>query len=206
MRELAIGEVPAFAQRISYVGELGWELYGADRDGRARLGPAVGGRRRARTDRGRSRRVRLAPPEKGYRLWGQDITTEHDPFEAGLGFAVKMDKDFQGRDAPAPSGERGRAKPRVHDARRSRCRRDGQGADLGRRSRRELRHERELRLFDRPRRSPTATCPTELARAGTAVEIEYFGDRLAANVADEPLWTPRASACGSEDEGEELHR
>ena len=38
--------------------------------------------------------------EKGYRLWGQDIHTEHDPFEAGLGFAVRMDKgDFQGRDA-----------------------------------------------------------------------------------------------------------
>ena len=37
--------------------------------------------------------------EKGYRLWGQDITTEHDPFEAGLGFAVRMDKDFQGREA-----------------------------------------------------------------------------------------------------------
>ena len=38
--------------------------------------------------------------EKGYRLWGQDIHTEHDPFEAGLGFAVKMDKGaFQGREA-----------------------------------------------------------------------------------------------------------
>ena len=32
--------------------------------------------------------------------------------------------------------------------------------------------------------------PIELAHAGTAVEIEYFGDRLAANVAAEPLWDP----------------
>ena len=38
--------------------------------------------------------------EKGYRLWGQDINPEHDPFEAGLGFAVRMDKgEFQGRAA-----------------------------------------------------------------------------------------------------------
>src|SRR3712207_9356509 len=36
--------------------------------------------------------------EKGYRMWGTDMTTEHDPYEAGLGFAVKLDKgDFIGR-------------------------------------------------------------------------------------------------------------
>jgi len=46
--------------------------------------------------------------EKGYRLWGQDIHTEHDPFEAGLGFAVRMDKgDFQGRAALEAILERG---------------------------------------------------------------------------------------------------
>ena len=38
--------------------------------------------------------------EKGYRAWGTDMTTEHDPYEAGLGFAVKPDKgDFIGREA-----------------------------------------------------------------------------------------------------------
>jgi hypothetical protein len=37
--------------------------------------------------------------EKGYRLWGQDIGMEYDPISAGLGFAVKWDKDFQGREA-----------------------------------------------------------------------------------------------------------
>jgi 4-methylaminobutanoate oxidase (formaldehyde-forming) len=38
--------------------------------------------------------------EKGYRVWGADITPEDSPFEAGLGFAVKIDKgDFVGRDA-----------------------------------------------------------------------------------------------------------
>ena len=38
--------------------------------------------------------------EKGYRLWGNDIHTDYDPYEAGIGFAVKMNKgDFIGRDA-----------------------------------------------------------------------------------------------------------
>src|SRR6201996_2920389 len=38
--------------------------------------------------------------EKGYRSWGTDLTAEHNPYEAGLGFAVRMDKgDFLGRDA-----------------------------------------------------------------------------------------------------------
>ena len=47
--------------------------------------------------------------EKGYRLWGQDIDEEHDPYEAGLGWAVRLgkDADFIGRDAAAASAERG---------------------------------------------------------------------------------------------------
>ena len=40
--------------------------------------------------------------EKGYRVWGSDITPDDTPYEAGLGFAVKLDKgDFIGRDALA---------------------------------------------------------------------------------------------------------
>ena len=47
--------------------------------------------------------------EKGYRLWGQDIDEEHDPYEAGLGWLVRLgkDADFIGRDAAAALKERG---------------------------------------------------------------------------------------------------
>jgi glycine cleavage system aminomethyltransferase T len=86
--------------RLSYVGELGWEIYTtadlglklwdtlwtAGRD----LGVIAAGR-------GAFTSLRL---EKGYRSFGADMTYEHDPYEAGLGFAVKLDKgDFLGRDA-----------------------------------------------------------------------------------------------------------
>src|SRR6185503_17770464 len=108
-RYLDVGEVgPVWAQRISYAGELGWELYGQFAMG-DRLWELV-------WDAGRDHGLIAAGLgafdtlrlEKGYRLWGQDIHTEHDPFEAGLGFAVKMDKGaFQGREALAALLERG---------------------------------------------------------------------------------------------------
>ena len=135
-RYLHVGEVgPVWAQRISYAGELGWELYGQFamgqrawdllwEAGREHGIVAAGG--------GAFDSLRL---EKGYRLWGQDIHTEHDPLEAGLGFAVQMGQGVPGpRRARARSATR--ADPRnavVHDARRPGRGRDGQGADPARR-------------------------------------------------------------------------
>jgi glycine cleavage system aminomethyltransferase T len=188
MRELAIGEVPAFAQRISYVGELGWELYGPIEMG-ARVwdllweagvehGLIAGGL-------GAFDSLRL---EKGYRLWGQDITTEHDPFEAGLGFAVKMDKDFQGRDALRAKGE---------PAERLACMTldDPDAVVMGKEpiwaDGRIVGYVTSANYgYTIGRAIAFGYLPIELADEGTAVEIEYFGDRLAANVAAEPLWDP----------------
>src|SRR5262249_6974386 len=88
-----------FAQRISYVGELGWEIYGPPEMG-ARVWDALweAGREHGLIAAGLGAfdSLRL---EKGYRLWGQDINPEYDPVAAGLGFAVKWDKDFQGKEA-----------------------------------------------------------------------------------------------------------
>ncbi|MFD9704271.1 FAD-dependent oxidoreductase [Lentzea sp. NPDC059081] len=94
-----IKNVPVTALRLSYVGELGWELYTT-----ADLGPKLwdtlweAGQEHGviAAGRGAFNSLRL---EKGYRSWGTDVTTEHDPFEAGLGFAVRQDKDFLGKEA-----------------------------------------------------------------------------------------------------------
>jgi dimethylglycine oxidase len=188
MRELAIGEVPAFAQRISYAGELGWELYGPIEMG-ARVwdllweagveyGLIAGGL-------GAFDSLRL---EKGYRLWGQDITTEHDPFEAGLGFAVKMDKDFQGREALRAKGE---------PAERLACMtlEDPDAVVMGKEpiwaDGRLVSYVTSANYgYSIGRAIVYGYLPAELLNEGTSVEIEYFGDRLAANVAAEPLWDP----------------
>ena len=99
-RRIAVGGTQALAQRVTYVGELGWELYvdpawavqvwdrlmGAGRE----LGIRAGGYRALDS-------LRM---EKGYRYYGTDLTQLDNPFEAGLGFCVQMDKgDFNGRDA-----------------------------------------------------------------------------------------------------------
>ncbi|HZQ06041.1 MAG TPA: glycine cleavage T C-terminal barrel domain-containing protein, partial [Anaerolineae bacterium] len=99
-KEVYIGYVPVRAIRISYAGELGWELYTPTEYG-AKLWDtlwdagqefgiaAVGG--------GAFESLRI---EKGYRFWGADIHSEYNPYEAGLGFAVKLNKgDFIGRAA-----------------------------------------------------------------------------------------------------------
>ncbi|WP_159949865.1 FAD-dependent oxidoreductase [Rhizobium sp. 18065] len=101
VREIDIAGSSVRALRITYVGELGWELHvpiaaiGEVFDVLMAAGAAHGikpiGYRALES-------LRL---EKGYRAWGSDITPNDTPLEAGLGFAVKMktDADFIGRSA-----------------------------------------------------------------------------------------------------------
>ena len=192
-RYLQLGEVsPVWAQRISYAGELGYELYGqiamGDRAwdlvweaGQEHGITAVGG--------GAFDSLRL---EKGYRLWGQDIDTEHDPLAAGLGFAVKWDKDFQGRDALE----------RIRDAggpeRKLTCMTLDDPADV-------VMGKEPVWSGDRLAGYVTSAAygysiglcvvyaylPVELAVEGTPMQVEYFGRRLAATVSPDPSWDPK---------------
>lgn len=110
-REVAIGTVPCLALRVTYVGELGWELYCPSEYG-LRLWDTI---REAGHDRGLTpggyKAVDSLRLEKGYRVWGADITSETDPYQAGLGAFVKVDKgEFIGRaallkkrESPAPT-------------------------------------------------------------------------------------------------------
>ncbi len=101
LRRLQVAGAPVLALRVTYVGELGWELhvpvefaatvYGALMQAGAEFGIANAGYRAIET-------LRL---EKGYRAWGADIGPDHTPLEAGLGWAVKLKTatPFLGRDA-----------------------------------------------------------------------------------------------------------
>src|SRR5262249_20967043 len=97
-REVAVGSVPCLALRVTYVGELGWELYCPSEYG-LRLWDTLreAGHERGLTPSG-DRAVDSLRLEKGYRVWGADITPDVDPYQAGLGFCVKLDKgEFIGR-------------------------------------------------------------------------------------------------------------
>ena len=102
VREIEIGYAPVLALRVSYVGELGWELhmpteYGAHvyerlLEAGQPLGVVDAGYRALES-------LRL---EKRYVYWGSDVNSETNPFEAGLGFCVALEKgEFIGRTALA---------------------------------------------------------------------------------------------------------
>jgi glycine cleavage system aminomethyltransferase T/glycine/D-amino acid oxidase-like deaminating enzyme len=99
-QQLAIGSVPCLALRVTYVGELGWELYCPAEFG-LRLWDTIweSGRDRGLVAGG-YKAVESLRLEKGYRAWGSDIGPESDPYQSGLGFCVKLDKGgFIGRTA-----------------------------------------------------------------------------------------------------------
>ncbi|WP_417416541.1 GcvT family protein [Hoeflea sp.] len=107
-REIEIGMGLARAHRVTYVGELGWELY-VSSDQTAHVFEAL-------VEAGADHGLKLCGLhtldscriEKGFRHFGHDITDEDHVLEAGLGFAVKTKKgDFIGRDAVLAKREEG---------------------------------------------------------------------------------------------------
>ncbi|SDJ85954.1 GcvT family protein [Streptomyces indicus] len=185
-RQTYIGHVPVTALRLSYVGELGWELY-TTADLGLRLWDTLweAGQGLGVIAAGRSafNSLRL---EKGYRAWGQDMTDEHDPFEAGLGFAVRMDKEFLGREALDPQRPlRRRLTALTLD--------DPAAVVLGK----EPVHV-DGRVsgyvtsaaygYTQGRCVAYAWLPP--LPSGTGVQIEYFGEKVLATVRDEPLFDP----------------
>jgi glycine cleavage system aminomethyltransferase T/glycine/D-amino acid oxidase-like deaminating enzyme len=190
-REIDLGYSTVRATRLTYVGELGWELYAsADlglrlwdvlyRAGRP-LGVIAAGR-------GAFSGMRL---EKGYRLWGTDMTTEHDPYEAGLGFAVKLDKgEFVGREALLRRNEEG---PR----RKLSCLLLDDPSVVVMGSEPVYAEGRSVGYvtsaaygYSIGQSIAYAWLPPGLSEEGAEVEIEYFGERHGATVAEEPLFDP----------------
>ena len=89
---ISVGAVPAVALRVTYVGELGWELYCPTEYGAALWDTLWDAGAAHGMLAGGYRAIDALRVEKGYRVWSSDITPEDNPYEAGLGFAVKLDK------------------------------------------------------------------------------------------------------------------
>ncbi|HVT51111.1 MAG TPA: FAD-dependent oxidoreductase [Dongiaceae bacterium] len=100
-REIMVAGAPVRALRVTYVGELGWELHvpvenlGAVYDALMAAGKPHG------IANGGYRSIESLRLEKFYRAWSSDITPDHSPLEAGMGWAVKLKKNtpFLGREA-----------------------------------------------------------------------------------------------------------
>ncbi|MGH7354346.1 MAG: GcvT family protein [Candidatus Rokuibacteriota bacterium] len=98
--EIDVAGVAVWAQRVTYVGELGWELYVPAERGLAVWDALLSAGRRFGIRPAGYKAVDSLRLEKGYRYWSTDITPAEDPWEAGLDFCVRLTKgDFIGREA-----------------------------------------------------------------------------------------------------------
>jgi len=189
----------AWAQRVTYVGELGWEIYvgndeaGATWDALMDAGQPFG----------------IAPAgykcldslrlEKGYRYWSSDITPSETPYEAGLGFCVKLNKSDGSSGSPGNFiGREALVKIKAEGVKRKLCtvvlngdlviyggeavfangeivgrlRSGGYGYTVG-----------KWIAF--------IYLPLALAKEGTLLEVEVFGERVSATVAADVLYDPK---------------
>jgi len=191
-RRITVGDVPALASRVTYVGELGWEFY-CPMEYALRLWDTLweAGQPEGLVAAG-YKAIDTLRLEKGYRYWSGEISPDYTPYEAGLGFAVKLDKgDFIGREALLEQKESG--------PKRKLCCLT-------------LADSRTIALGKEPIRTKDgkiigwvasggygysvgksiiyAYLPIEYAKAGTELEVEFFGEQVGAVVAQAPLWDP----------------
>ncbi len=188
-QEINVGAVPCLAVRVTFVGELGWELYCPSEYALGLWDSLMAAGQPHGLVPGGYRAIESLRLEKGYRVWGSDVTTTDSPFEAGLGFAVKMKKgDFIGRDALEKNGE---------PSRRLACLvLDEPGSVvLG---------SEPVRVDGRPVGRVTsggfgysvassiayAYLPSDLVVPGTRVSVGVFGRDVGAEVRAEPLFDP----------------
>ena len=190
-QRVMIADIPCLALRISYAGELGWEIYCPSEFGLSLwdtlweagqpLGViAAGG--------GAFDSLRL---EKGYRLWGADIHTEYNPYEAGLGFAVRLKKgDFLGREALERVKSEG-------VSRKLCCMTLNDPTNVVMGNEPILHGEKVLGYatsanygYSVGRGIVYGYLPVGYAKEGTEVDVEYFGERYKATVVQDPQYDP----------------
>jgi sarcosine dehydrogenase len=192
-REICIAGVDVRATRITYVGELGWEIYlpvarGLD------VWQAI-------VDAGKSeglmecgyKAIESLRLEKGYRAWAGEISTETNPWEAGLGFAVSLKKEkYFGRDAVIKKRDAlnrklvaivfddikrvplGNEPVRYSEEIIGRIKSGGQGYSIG-------------------KAIAYAYLPLTHCEPGTVVEVDFFGTWVAGTITAEPLFDPTNS-------------
>jgi 4-methylaminobutanoate oxidase (formaldehyde-forming) len=189
---IELGGVNLRATRITYVGELGWELYvPADDALKVWLLILEAGKEFNLRPCG-YRAIESLRLEKGYRAWAGEINSETNPFEAGLGFAVSMKKDnFVGKAAVERLKDNltrkltaltfddikdvamGNEPIFVNNSVVGRVKSAGQGYTI-------------------KKAIAYAYLPADIAKVGTKVEVEMFGTKKTATIEAEPLFDPQS--------------
>ena len=192
-KPISINGVKVYAQRVSYAGELGWELYvpynratpvwDLVMEAGAEFGIEVGGYKVLDA-------LRL---EKGYRYYTADVTQLETPYEAGLGFCVDLSKeDFIGKDALV--------KQKAEGVKRKLCTLVLDGEDFTQIYGGEAVYHDGVLLsrirsggygYTLKKNIFYAYMPVDLAKAGTRVEVELIEGRYQGEVAKAVLFDPK---------------
>ncbi len=192
VRDIRIADAPVVAMRVSYVGELGWELHTpVEHLGAVYEALITAGGEFALAHFGLYAQESLRL-EKCYRAWKGDLTSDYTPFEAGLERFVRLDKaaDFIGKAAlraRAAAGAKQRFVPLIVEADDA----DASAVSVVYRGRELAGLVTSGGYGYRLKRSiALAYLRCDLAVPGTELEVEILGDRRRAVVAREPLYDP----------------
>jgi len=191
-QRLEIGDCPVLALRVTYVGELGWEFYTPMEYGRALWDTLWDAGQEFGIVAGGYRAIESLRVEKGYRYWSGDIGPDYTPYEAGLGFAVKLNKgEFIGRDALVKQKEIGITKKLCCITLD-----DSTAIAIGNEP---VRHNDRVvgwittasYGYSAQKSIAYAYLPIEYAKLGTRLDVEMIGERIGAVVAPDPQWDPK---------------
>jgi 4-methylaminobutanoate oxidase (formaldehyde-forming) len=189
-RSIVVNGATVWAQRVSYVGELGWELYIQPEDCLEVWNALMNSGQRFEIQTAGYKALDALRLEKGYLYWSVDITPEDNPFEAGLSMFVHLAKDdFIGRPALLEIKKRGvnsrlvaltmdaggnlygGESVRLNGKNVGRIRSGNYGYTIG----------KDIGLV---------YLPLDLATAGTDLEVEVLGEDIKARVVEMPLVDP----------------
>jgi glycine cleavage system aminomethyltransferase T len=193
-RNLTVGDIPVLAMRVTYVGELGWEFYCPMEYGQ-RLWDTLweAGKPEGMVPAG-YKAIDTLRLEKGYRYWSAEIGPDYSPFEAGLGFIIKLEKgDFFGREALLKQKKEG--------LKRKLCcltLQDSRVIALGKEPIRPAGKSEIISWvtsggygYSVKESIAYAYLPIEFSNPGTKLEIEIFGEVVGAKVKLSPLFDPK---------------
>jgi 4-methylaminobutanoate oxidase (formaldehyde-forming) len=196
-KHITIGNVPVLAVRVTYVGELGWEFYAPMEYGANLWDTLWEAGEKEGMIAGGYRAIDSLRLEKGYRYWSGEIGPDYTPYEAGLGFAIKLNKGDGSTSSPRGFiGREALIKQREQGLTRKLC-----CLTLANPSMVAIGNE-PIRIGElvvgwvasggygySVKKSIVYTyLPIEHSSVGTKVDVEVFGERVEAVVAQEPLW------------------
>ncbi len=192
-RRIMVGDTPTIASRVTYVGELGWEFYSPIEYG-LRLWDTLweAGQPEGMVAAG-YKAIDSLRLEKGYRYWSSEISPDYSPLEAGLGFAVRLNKaEFIGKEALMEQKQAGLMRKlcclTLADSRTIALGKEPirtkDGKVIGWVAAGGYGYSVEKSII-------YAYLPIADAQVGGEFEVEFFGEQVGAMVVQAPLWDPK---------------